>query len=80
MPYRSLEDALKELKKNNLLISIQEEVDPYLEMAAIARQAYAQKSPAILFENVKGSPFRAVCNLFGSEERIQILFKKNLNY
>ncbi|NLO23261.1 MAG: UbiD family decarboxylase [Fibrobacter sp.] len=78
MPYRSLEDALKELKKNNLLISIQEEVDPYLEMAAIARQAYAQKSPAILFENVKGSPFRAVCNLFGSEERIQILFKKKL--
>jgi 4-hydroxy-3-polyprenylbenzoate decarboxylase len=76
MSYKSLEDALIDLKKAGMLLTISEEVDPYLEMASIARQAYKRKAPAILFEKVKGSPFRAACNIFGTLERAEFLFRK----
>jgi len=76
MSYKSLEDALIDLKKAGMLLTISEEVDPYLEMASIARQAYKRKAPAILFEKVKASPFRAACNIFGTLERAEFLFRK----
>ena len=78
MVYRSLEEALLDLEKNHLLVRIQEEVDPYLEMPEIARQAYAQQGPALFFEHVKNAPFRAVCNIFGTKERAQFLFRDTL--
>lgn len=79
MSYKSLEEALIDLKKAGMLLTISEEVDPYLEMASIARQSYEKGAPAILFEKVKGSPFRAVCNIFGSLERAEFLFRKEWN-
>jgi 4-hydroxy-3-polyprenylbenzoate decarboxylase len=57
------------------LIRIQEEVDPYLEMAAIHMKVYEAGGPALLFENVKGSKFRAVSNLFGTIERSKFIFR-----
>lgn len=78
MVYRSLEEALLDLEKNHLLVRIQEEVDPYLEMPEMARQAYAQQGPALFFERVKNSPFRAVCNIFGTNERARFLFRDTL--
>ncbi|MEM7038650.1 MAG: UbiD family decarboxylase, partial [Bacteroidota bacterium] len=36
------------------------------------------QGPAILFENVKGSPFPAVCNLFGTIERSRFMFRDTL--
>ena len=69
--YTSLEQALLDLEKAGMLKRIKEEVDPNLEMAAIAREAFARKDKAILFEKVKGSRFRAACNIFGTEERMQ---------
>lgn len=76
--YSSLEQALLDLEKAGMLKRIREEVDPDLEMAAIAREAFARGDKAILFEKVKGSKFRAACNIFGSEERMQFLFRKEL--
>ncbi len=73
--YRSLEDCIIDLEKNGHLIRIQEEVDPYLEMAAIHMKVYAAGGPALLFENVKGSKFRAVSNLFGTLERSKFIFR-----
>jgi len=73
--YRNLEDCLIDLEKNGHLIRIQEEVDPYLEMAAIHMKIYAASGPALLFENVKGSKFRAVSNLFGTIERSKFIFR-----
>lgn len=74
--YSSLEDALNDLEKNGALIRIREEVDPNLEMAEIHRQIFDKKGPSILFEKVKGSPFRAASNLFGTYERTDFLFRK----
>src|SRR5690606_23280368 len=56
-----------------------EEVDPYLEMAAIHMRVYDQQGPALLFENVKGSSFPAVSNLFGTLERSHFMFRDTLD-
>ena len=76
--YKNLEQALLDLEKAGMLKRVQQEVDPYLEMAEIARQTFEAGGPALLFEKVKGSKFRAVCNIFGTEERLQFLFRKSL--
>ena len=75
MSYSSLESCLLDLEKNNQLIRVKEEVDPYLEMAAIHLRMYEAKGPAILFENVKGSKFRAASNIFGTLERSKFIFR-----
>lgn len=77
--YRNLEDCLIDLEKHGHLVRIQEEVDPYLEMAAIHLKVYEAGGPALLFERVKGSKFRAVSNLFGTVERSKFIFRKTWN-
>lgn len=79
MGYKSLADCVQDLEKNGHLIRIKEEVDPYLEMAAIHLRAYEQGGPALLFENVKGSSFKAVSNLFGTLERSKFMFRDSLS-
>lgn len=78
MPYASLEQCLLDLEKNGHLIRIKEEIDPYLEMAAIHLRVYEAQGPALLFENVKGSPFRAASNIFGTLERSKFIFRDTL--
>ncbi len=78
MAYQSLEDCLSDLEKSGQLLRIKEQVDPYLEMAAIHLQVYAAAGPAILFENVKGSKFRAASNLFGTLSRSEYIFRDTL--
>ena len=75
MAYSSLEECLMDLEKNGHLLRIKEEVDPYLEMAAIHLRVYEAKGPALLFEHVKGSKFRAASNIFGSLERSKFIFR-----
>lgn len=77
--YKNLEQALLDLEKAGMLKRVRQEVDPHLEMAEIARQTFEAGGPALLFEKVKGSPFRAACNIFGTEERLQFLFRKSLS-
>ncbi|UTR08868.1 UbiD family decarboxylase [Evansella sp. LMS18] len=74
--YRNMEECIIDLEKNGHLIRIKEEVDPYLEMAAIHMKVYEEGGPALLFENVKGSDFPAVSNLFGTMERSKFIFRK----
>ena len=78
MHYPSLETCLLDLEKNNQLIRINEEVDPFLEMAAIHLRVHEAGGPALLFENVKGSPFRAASNIFGTIERSKFIFRDTL--
>ena len=54
------------------------EVDPNLEMAEMARQAFEAGGPALLFEKVKGSRFQAAANIFGTKERMDFLFRHTL--
>src|SRR3954468_5884441 len=79
MSYPSLQSCVADLEKHGHLIRIKEEVDPYLEMAAIHLRVYEQKGPAIFFEKIKGSPFPAVSNLFGTLERAKFMFRDSLD-
>ena len=78
MAYSSLEACLLDLERTGQLLRIKEQVDPYLEMAAIHLRVFEQKGPAILFENVKGSKYRAASNIFGTLERSQFIFRDTL--
>jgi len=79
MGYPSLQACIIDLEKNGHLVRIKEEVDPYLEMAAIHLRVFENQGPAILFENVKGSKFPAVSNLFGTLERSKFIFRDTLD-
>ncbi len=79
MAYKSMEDCINDLEKHGHLVRITEEVDPYLEMAAIHLRVFEKNGPAILFENIKGCEFNAVSNLFGSVERSNFMFRNTLN-
>ncbi len=79
MAYNSLEACLVDLEKNGQVIRIKELVDPFLEMAAIHLRVHESGGPALLFENVKGSNFRAASNLFGTLERSKFIFRDTLS-
>ncbi|HYH15069.1 MAG TPA: UbiD family decarboxylase [Flavisolibacter sp.] len=78
MGYRSMEECLNDLEKHGHLVRIKEEVDPQLEMAAIHLRVHEAAGPALLFENVKGSRFRAASNIFGTLERSKFIFRDTL--
>ncbi|RYD51341.1 MAG: UbiD family decarboxylase [Sphingobacteriales bacterium] len=78
MAYASLEACLLDLEKAGQLVRVKEEVDPDGEMAAVHRRIFDAGGPAIVFENVKGSRFRACSNLFGTLERSNFIFRNTL--
>ena len=78
MPYSSLESCLLDLERHGHLIRVKEEVDPYLEMAAIHERVFSMDGPALLFENVKGSHFSAASNIFGTLDRSKFIFRETL--
>jgi 4-hydroxy-3-polyprenylbenzoate decarboxylase len=78
MGYKNLRECVDDLEKHGHLIRIKEEVDPYLEAAAIHLKVYEQQGPALYFENLKGCKFPAVSNLFGTIERSKFMFRDAL--
>jgi 4-hydroxy-3-polyprenylbenzoate decarboxylase len=75
--YESMSACIEDLERAGQLLRIREEVDPYLEMAAIHRQVHRENGPAILYENIKGSDFPGVSNLFGTLGRMDYLFRRS---
>ena len=78
MYYPSLHEAVLDLEKHGHLIRIKEPIDPNLELAHIHRRVVEANGPALLFENVLGTPFPCASNLFGTKQRSQFLFRKTL--
>ena len=78
MAYDSMQSCLAFLEKNGQLLRIKEEVDPYLEAAAIHLRVFENQGPALLFENLKGTKFPAVSNIFGTLDRSRLIFKDSL--
>ncbi|HTC00057.1 MAG TPA: UbiD family decarboxylase [Ferruginibacter sp.] len=79
MGYKSLQECLTDLENTGQLIHITEQVDPYLELAAIHLKVHEAQGPALLFENVKGSKFRATSNIFGTLSRSKFIFRDTLS-
>ncbi|MEN8134863.1 MAG: UbiD family decarboxylase [Thermodesulfobacteriota bacterium] len=78
---KDLRVYLDVLRKENELLEINVEVDPYLEIAEIHRRVISMGGPALLFTNVKGSRFPVATNLFGSARRLELAFgRRPLDY
>jgi len=67
-----------DLERTGQLRRVKEPVDPYLELATIHHRVYEAKGPALLFENVIGSRFRAASNIFGTLDRSKFIFRDTL--
>ena len=78
MAYKTLQQCISDLDKKGELKIISEEVNPELDIASIHLDEFAKGGKAMLFENIKGSKFRAVSNLFGTLERSRFMFRGNL--
>jgi 4-hydroxy-3-polyprenylbenzoate decarboxylase len=78
MGYRSLSECVRDLQSTNQLVIIDQEVGPYLEVAAIQRRVYQAGGPALLFRRAKGTGFPLLGNLFGTLDRSKYLFRDTL--
>lgn len=74
MIYQNLRQFIEALRKENHLKIIEAPVDPYLELAEIHRRVIEEEGPALLFTNVKGTPFPVASNLFGTNRRVDMAF------
>lgn len=73
-PLVNLRDYLELLRSNGQLLTIDEPVDPFLEIAEIHRRVIDRGGPALLFTRVKDSAFPVVTNLFGTNQRLEMAF------
>lgn len=78
MGYRSLRECVDDLHRSGMLIRIEQEIDPNLEVAEVQRRVYRAAGPAVYFARVKGCLFPLVSNLFGTMERMRFLFRDTL--
>ncbi len=72
--YPDLRSFLRDLEAEGDLVRVTEPVDPVQEVTVIQHRVLPRGGPALLFENVKGSPYRLVTNLFGTLERVNKAF------
>jgi 4-hydroxy-3-polyprenylbenzoate decarboxylase len=78
MGYQNLQQCVADLARTGQLARLEQEVDPYLEAAAIHRRVYQAGGPALYFARVKGCQFPMVSNLFGTLARTRFLFRDTL--
>jgi 4-hydroxy-3-polyprenylbenzoate decarboxylase len=78
MGYRNLRECLADLERTEQLTRIEAEIDPNLEAAEVHRRVCAAGGPALLFTQVKGTPFPMASNLFGTAERARFVFRDTL--
>jgi len=69
-PFADLRAFLRFLESRGQLKRVRAEVDPVHEITEIMCRVVKQQGPAVLFENVKGSSFPLLINMFGTAERI----------
>lgn len=72
--HANLRSFLEVLRRENDIVTVETEVDPYLEIAEVHRRVIERGGPALLFPRVKGSAFPVVTNLFGTKKRIDQAF------
>jgi 4-hydroxy-3-polyprenylbenzoate decarboxylase len=70
--FPDLQEYIQYLEAIGDLKRIKAEVDPILEITEIYSRVIKENGPALIFENVKGSPFPLAINLFGNEERVEL--------
>ncbi len=65
-----MRDLISELDASGELLCIEKEVDPLFELAAVTKAVQHASNQTVLFENVKGSEFSTVTNIYNSRQRL----------
>ncbi|MFP4109175.1 MAG: UbiD family decarboxylase, partial [Desulfonatronovibrio sp.] len=78
MNYKNTMQCLNALEARGDLVRIDKEVDPNIEAGAIQRRVFQNCGPALLFTNVRGTPFPMAANMFGTMERARFIFQDTL--
>ena len=68
--YRSLREFAERLEQAGELTRVRQELDPKLEIAALADRVVKRGGPALLFENVRGSRFPLLIGAFAGQRRM----------
>jgi UbiD family decarboxylase len=74
--HKNLRSFIDILRRENEIVEVSAEVDPFLEIAEIHRRVIGQQGKALFFTNVKNSKFPVITNLFGTPKRIDLAFGK----
>lgn len=69
-----MRSCLEAYESAGLLLKAEREIDPKFEIPAVMKQA-EKMGKAIHFNNVKGSTFSVINNIFGSREMLAVLFE-----
>ena len=72
--HKNLRSFIRTLEKENEIVEVTAEVDPFLEIAEIHRRVIDNQGKALFFSNVRNSIFPVVTNLFGTNKRIELAF------
>ena len=73
-PPADLREWIALLEREGELVRVAAEVDADLEITEINDRVVKAGGPALLFENVKGSPHPLLINQFGTERRMCLAF------
>jgi len=71
---QSIRSYIDRLSRSDALLCVKKEVDPRFEIPAVMKNVEKQ-GKAVLFENVKGSRFSVINNIFGSRDMLALLFE-----
>ncbi len=77
MPYKNLQQFIKELEALGELQRVSAEVEHELEITEIADRVSKSCGPALLFERVKGFSYPLLINAFGTYKRMQLALSCN---
>ncbi|HEY3379348.1 MAG TPA: menaquinone biosynthesis decarboxylase [Armatimonadota bacterium] len=78
MPFAGLADYLAQLERRGELVRITAEIDPYLEITALADRLVKCGGPAILCEHPKGAAFPLAIGLYGTQARTEFALGASL--
>jgi len=65
-----MQNYINKLKADGELQTVEGEVDPQYELAAVTKKAQLRSDDAVLFKKVKNTDFSVVTNLFSSRRRL----------
>ena len=72
--FKDLRDYLYFLEKKKMIIHINYELSPYLEIPEFARRAILSRKPTVVFDRVKGFPeWKMISNIFRDLETIKMI-------
>ena len=77
MSFTDLRSFIRHLEEGGELVRIREEVSTDQEITIIQHKVLAESGPALLFENVKGSSYPIISNMFGTPERVEMVLGRH---